>query len=87
MSKVPSIGRYTVVGRQSRPEFLQKMGFKRSRNGVRVVLFPGVRSGGTTRSLALSLARSLECAVRGNTSVDMGDRWWFVDGPNGGRDV
>lgn len=49
---------------------------------MRAVLFPGVTSGGTTRSLA----RSLECAVR-KKGQSIRDKWWIVDGPNGGRDV
>lgn len=62
--EVSGIGRYTV-GRQSRPEFLQKMGFKRSRNARGAI--PRCKERWHD-----SLARSLECAVRGNRPVDTG---------------
>lgn len=48
---------------------------------MRAVLFPGVTSGGTTRSLARSSVQS------GKQGQSIRDKWWFVDGPNGGRDV
>lgn len=64
--EVSGIGRYTV-GRQSRPEFLQKMGFKRSRNARGAIPRCNER---WHDSLARSLARSLECAVRKKRPVD-----------------
>lgn len=46
---------------------------------MRVVLFPGVRSGGTTRSLALSLSRSLA-----RLSVQSGETPQSIWGTDGG---
>lgn len=62
--EVSGIGRYTV-GRQSRPEFLQKMGFKRSRNARSAIPRCNERWHD-------SLARALECAVRKKRPVDTG---------------
>lgn len=58
--EVSGIGRYTV-GRQSRPEFLQKMGFKRSRNARGAIPRCNER-----------WHDSLECAVRKQRPVDTG---------------